>query len=234
MPRTSSTRADEASASGRGETKPRTGTSSPRPQRRACNRSTRCRRWFLTTPVEEPPLPAGAELRRLTSAEQAEDYWRIAAASYASIGFPPEVFAGYTDHAGCSPRTSSPSSPTSTASRSSIAMTIVSHGVAGIYWVGSLEQARGKGSAGRRRRRRPTPASSWAPTSPPCRHRRWASRSTKRWATRRSSTTGSSCHRRPERRPGNKHRGLTGQSTSAAFHVASRGRLSRTDKESAD
>jgi hypothetical protein len=27
----------------------------------------------------------------------------------------------------------------------SIAMTIVSHGVAGVYWVGSLEQARGKG-----------------------------------------------------------------------------------------
>ena len=34
-------------------------------------------------------------------------------------------------------------------SRSAIAMTIVNHGVAGIYWVGSLAEARGSGIGGR-------------------------------------------------------------------------------------
>ena len=50
--------------------------------------------------LEPPELPSGAELRRLSAVEQATDFWRVAIASYSSIGFPPEVFAGYTNHAG--------------------------------------------------------------------------------------------------------------------------------------
>jgi len=95
--------------------------------------------------LEVPQLPEGAELRRLNKAEQAVDFWRIATAAYASNGFPPEVFAGYRNHAGLLAENVAAFLALLDGEPVSIAMTIVSHGVAGIYWVGSLEQARGKG-----------------------------------------------------------------------------------------
>lgn len=73
---------------------------------------------ILGGPVEPPQLPVGVELLPLSSSKEAEEYWQVAATSYLSLGFPAEVFGSYTNHAGCSPRTSPPSSPTSTASRS--------------------------------------------------------------------------------------------------------------------
>ena len=99
----------------------------------------------LEAPADEPPLPSGAELRQISEAGQAEDYWRIATASYASLGFPAEVFAGYSNHAGLLAENVAAFVAYLDGEPVSIAMTIVSHGVAGIYWVGSLEQARGKG-----------------------------------------------------------------------------------------
>jgi ribosomal protein S18 acetylase RimI-like enzyme len=99
----------------------------------------------LTAPVETPALPPGAELRRLATENQAEDYWKVAAVSYASLGFPPEVFAGYTDHAGLLAENVAAFLAYLGGEPVAIAMTIVSGGVAGIYWVGTLEQARGKG-----------------------------------------------------------------------------------------
>ena len=99
----------------------------------------------LGAPVEAPALPPGAELRRLTTGEEAEDYWKVAAASYASLGFPPEVFAGYTDHAGLLAGNVAAFLAYLEGEPVAIALTIVSEGVAGIYWVGTLEQARGKG-----------------------------------------------------------------------------------------
>lgn len=92
-----------------------------------------------------PELPPGAELRRLTTVEQAPDFWRVATTSYASIGFPPEVFAGYTNHAGLLAENVVAFLALLDGEPVGIAMTMVSHDVAGIYWVGSLEQARGKG-----------------------------------------------------------------------------------------
>lgn len=101
----------------------------------------------MTLGQELPPpeLPAGAELRRLTATDQATDFFQVATTSYASIGFPPEVFAGYTNHAGLLAENVVAFLALLDGEPVSIAMTIVSHGVAGIYWVGSLEQARGKG-----------------------------------------------------------------------------------------
>jgi GNAT superfamily N-acetyltransferase len=86
-------------------------------------------------------------LRRLDSARDADAYWRIARAAYASVGFPPEVFAHYegleklivADGDAAAFLADLDGEPVG------IAMTIVNHGVAGIYWVGSLEQARGRG-----------------------------------------------------------------------------------------
>jgi GNAT superfamily N-acetyltransferase len=95
--------------------------------------------------IEQPPLPPGAELREVTRPEQAAEYWQIAAASYISLGFPPEVFGGYSNHAGLLAENVAAFIAYRDDEPVSIAMTILSHGVAGIYWVGSLEQARGKG-----------------------------------------------------------------------------------------
>jgi len=99
----------------------------------------------LRTPVEEPALPPGADLRRLTDLDAVGDFWRVAQASYASLGFPPEVFAGYTDHAGLLAKNVGAFIAYLDGAPAAIAMTIVNHEVAGIYWVGTLEVARGRG-----------------------------------------------------------------------------------------
>lgn len=94
---------------------------------------------------EEPALPAGAVLRRLENVEEAEDYWRIAESSYASLGFPAETFASYTASEGLLADNVVAFIAHLDGRPAAIAMTIVTGGVAGIYWVGSLEQARGRG-----------------------------------------------------------------------------------------
>ncbi len=94
---------------------------------------------------EERPLPSGVELRRVSTAGEAEDYWRVATLSYASLGFPPGIFDFYEDPTGLLAENAAAFIAYLDERPVSIAMTIVSHGVAGIYWVGSLEQARGKG-----------------------------------------------------------------------------------------
>jgi GNAT superfamily N-acetyltransferase len=97
--------------------------------------------------AEERPLPDGVELRRLMTAGEAEDYWRVAALAYASLGFPPGIFDFYQDHAGLLAENVAAFLAYLDGRPVSIGMTIVSHGVAGIYWVGSVEEARGKGLA---------------------------------------------------------------------------------------
>ena len=96
--------------------------------------------------AEEPALPEGAELRRLSTAEEDRAFWRIAAAAYATNGFPPEVFAHYE---GLQRLADGGDAVAFIAYDEgvpvSIAMTIVSHGVGGIYWVGSLPSARRRG-----------------------------------------------------------------------------------------
>ena len=153
---------------------------------------------ILGAPVEATASPGWCRAAATVRGRQADDYWKVAAASYASIGFPPEVFGRYSNHQGLLAENVAAFIAYLDDEPVSIAMTIVSHGVAGIYWVGSLEQARGKG-LGRAVTAAATNAGfERAPRLPPCRRRQWASRSTRRWATRPSSTTGCSCHPRPE------------------------------------
>jgi GNAT superfamily N-acetyltransferase len=95
--------------------------------------------------AEEVPLPEGVELRRLTGADQAEDYWQVARESYVTIGFPPEVFEHYDDHSGLVADNAVAFLAYRGAEPVAIAMTIVNNGVAGIYWVGTTERARGQG-----------------------------------------------------------------------------------------
>jgi ribosomal protein S18 acetylase RimI-like enzyme len=95
--------------------------------------------------AEEQPPPAGVALQRVSSAEDADEYWQVAAGAYASIGFPPEVFAFYENHEGLEADNAAAFLARLDGRPAGIAMTIVSHGVAGIYWVGSTEVARGRG-----------------------------------------------------------------------------------------
>jgi GNAT superfamily N-acetyltransferase len=99
----------------------------------------------LREPAEVPALPLGAELRRLNAPDQAPDLWRVAKAAYATNGFPPEVFAGYTRHEALLAENVAAFLVHLDGEPAAIAMTIVNNGVAGIYWVGTLETARGKG-----------------------------------------------------------------------------------------
>jgi GNAT superfamily N-acetyltransferase len=99
----------------------------------------------LDRPAEERPLPDGVELRRVASPADVEDYWKIATSAYASLGFPPEIFAFYENHDGLTADNVAAFLAHLDGRPAGIAMTIVSHGVAGIYWVGSTEEARGRG-----------------------------------------------------------------------------------------
>ena len=95
--------------------------------------------------AEERPLPAGVELRRVASASDAADYWGVATGAYASIGFPPEIFAFYESHEGLTAENTAAFITDLDGRPAAIAMTIVSHGVAGIYCVGTRDDARGHG-----------------------------------------------------------------------------------------
>jgi GNAT superfamily N-acetyltransferase len=95
--------------------------------------------------ADESPLAEGVAVRRLDSAAQASEYWRIAGESYAELGFPPEVFTQYTDGDGLLGEGVVAFLGEVDGEPAAIAMTIVTDGVAGIYWVGSLPAARGKG-----------------------------------------------------------------------------------------
>jgi hypothetical protein len=100
---------------------------------------------ILKGPVPPRPLPAGAELRRLRAEDEVDAYWKVAAASFASLGFPPEIFGSYRDRTGLLADNIAAFIAYVDDEPVSVAMTIVSHGVAGIYWVGSVESARGGG-----------------------------------------------------------------------------------------
>jgi ribosomal protein S18 acetylase RimI-like enzyme len=95
--------------------------------------------------AEALPLPTGVELRRVVSASDAADYWQVATGAYASIGFPPEIFAFYESHDGLTADNAAAFIADLDGRPAAIAMTIVSHGVAGIYWVGTSDEARGRG-----------------------------------------------------------------------------------------
>jgi len=95
--------------------------------------------------VEERPLPADVELRRVTSASDAGAYWQVAADAYTSNGFPPEIFAYYERHDGLTADNAVAFLAHLDGRPAAIAMTILSRGIAGIYWVGTIEGARGHG-----------------------------------------------------------------------------------------
>jgi len=95
--------------------------------------------------AEERAPPSRVELRRVEAATDADHFWRIATSAYADNGFPPEIFRYYEDHSGLLADNAVAFLAELDGKPVGIAMTIVSHSVAGIYWVGTLAEARGRG-----------------------------------------------------------------------------------------
>ncbi len=85
------------------------------------------------------------ELRRVSTEDDAAEYWRVAIESYADLGFPPEIFAFYENNEYLWADGAAAFLANLDGRPAGISMTIVSHGVAGIYWVGTTEEARGRG-----------------------------------------------------------------------------------------
>jgi hypothetical protein len=97
--------------------------------------------------VEERSLPENAEVRRVTDTDQVAAFWGLNASAYESLAFPPEVFSQYDRREDFLADNAAAFLGYLDGKPVSAAMTIVSHAVAGIYWVGTLEEARGKGLA---------------------------------------------------------------------------------------
>ena len=92
--------------------------------------------------------PGGAELRWVNNAGGLKDFRAVAAESFMDLLFPLEVSEAYFTHA---ERVLSPFSILATVyfdgEPASCAMAMLSHGIGGVYWVGTTKKARGKGLA---------------------------------------------------------------------------------------
>jgi ribosomal protein S18 acetylase RimI-like enzyme len=98
-------------------------------------------------PVEQRPLPDRAEVRRVTDTNQVGAYWKLTGEAYVSLSFPPDLFGYYDRRDGVLADNIAAFLGYLDGEPVSAAMTVVHDGVAGIYWVGTLEEARGKGLA---------------------------------------------------------------------------------------
>lgn len=103
---------------------------------------------ILDAPLPETELPAGVTMERVSGEGPAREYADVVGAAFATYGMPIKVaskqfadhrffdqphVAAYLARIGGAPAAG--------------AMVIVTHGVAGIYWVGTTPEARGRGLA---------------------------------------------------------------------------------------
>ena len=92
------------------------------------------------------PLPDGAEIRRVATAEDAAHFVEVSASAYAVYGMRPQTF--YQAFSSAS-RMLMPHVVAMVAyvegKPAAAALTIASHGIAGVYWVGTIEAYRGRG-----------------------------------------------------------------------------------------
>ena len=103
---------------------------------------------FIEGLLEDRPLPDGVTLRHVTNEAMVNDFAEVVALSYTTLGLPEEVGRGiFSDpsafltphlYAVVAYRDKKPAS---------CALSLMSHGIAGIYYVGTVEAARGMGLA---------------------------------------------------------------------------------------
>ena len=102
----------------------------------------------VRAPVEHRDPPAGTDLRWVADLAGVEDFFAVGSAAYTSLGLPaqvpldalraPERFLEPSIHAVVAYQGDAPVAA---------AMTLLSHGIAGVYWVATLESVRGQGLA---------------------------------------------------------------------------------------
>jgi len=99
-------------------------------------------------PLEERAAPDGIEIRRVADAQGVADFAGVNAQAYTVYGSPIEAT---TSNFGRPRGFLAPHNAAFVAYLDgepvAAAMTVLSHGIAGIYWVGTVEAARGKGIA---------------------------------------------------------------------------------------
>jgi len=102
----------------------------------------------LEVPLPERPLPDGVAIERVSGADLAREFADVTGTAYATYGMPPNIaqqqFADYRffDQPHIAAFLARVGGKAAAA-----AMVLVSHGVAGIYWVGTTPEARGRGLA---------------------------------------------------------------------------------------
>jgi hypothetical protein len=99
--------------------------------------------------LEDKPLPDGVEIRMVEDAAGARDYAAVVGPAYVSLGAPEDANASHFN--GPNALLTGPHLHSAVAyldgAPVSCAQILLSHGIAGVYWVGSLEAARGRGIA---------------------------------------------------------------------------------------
>lgn len=102
----------------------------------------------VRAPIEPRPAPADVELRWVDDLAGVADFFTVGAAAYTSIGLPAHVA---TDALRDPARFLAPNIHAVVASIGgapvAAALTLLSHGIAGVYWVATVEAVRGRGLA---------------------------------------------------------------------------------------
>ncbi len=100
------------------------------------------------TRLADRPLPDGVEIRMVSDAAGVAEYADVTAKAYVSLGSPDDATRSHFNgpNAMLAPHVHSAVAYLEGAPVS-VAQILLSHGIAGVYWVGSLEAARGRGIA---------------------------------------------------------------------------------------
>jgi len=100
----------------------------------------------LDEPIKGGTVPSGAKLHRVEDKSGVQDFKQVVAEAFHDLGLPKEVSEGYFAEA---QRVISPYSVFAVAylegEPAGAAMAMLSHGIGGIYWVGTTKKARGIG-----------------------------------------------------------------------------------------
>jgi GNAT superfamily N-acetyltransferase len=103
---------------------------------------------IISEPVPDGPLPGQLELRQVTDDAGAADFATVAIDSYQSLGMAAEIgLKIFTTHGRCIKPYNYIVVGYLSGAPAGCAMVMMSHSIAGINWVGTIQSARGKGIA---------------------------------------------------------------------------------------
>jgi predicted GNAT family acetyltransferase len=102
----------------------------------------------LDEPIKGGAVPAGAELHWVDNENELQGFKQVVAEAYKDLAFPQEVSESYFTHA---QRVIAPQLVLAVVylegEPASAALAMLSHGIGGVYWVGTTKDARGRGLA---------------------------------------------------------------------------------------